>query len=153
MRFSVIQLPPLRQRVEDVQPLSAYFAEQICAEVPSIQLRPFSDGALEALETYEWPGNVRELKFAVERALCVARADQVEVGDLPPEVQGEAELSPEGGTFDEQIQVLESNLLKRALDRVDNSQKEAAGLLGLTYDRFRHLLRKHGLIGRLKDPT
>ena len=101
------------------------------------------------MQTYAWPGNVRELKFAVERALCVARNAQVEIDDLPPEVQGATPMvHPNGnGTYDEQIRAAEFALLKRALDEGGNSQKGAAQALGLTYDRFRHLLRKHGIIG------
>ena len=148
LRFSVIHLPPLRERIEDIRPLAAYFAEQICAEVPSIHLRSFGEDALRAMETYAWPGNVRELKFAVERALCVVKDDCIAVGDLPPEVQGQS-VQPAGkGNFDEQIRGQEYGLLKRTLEQAGNSQKEAAKNLGLSYDRFRHLLRKHELIGK-----
>ena len=148
LRFSVIQLPPLRERLEDVGPLAAYFAEQICTEVPSIRLRAFGEDALQAMETYSWPGNVRELKYAVERALCVAAEDLIALEDLPPEVQERKIPAVEKGDFDVQIRGWECGLLKRALDQTDNSQKEAAKSLGLSYDRFRHLLRKHGFIGK-----
>ena len=52
------------------------------------------------------------------------------------------------GNFDEQIDSVERGLLNRALDQVGGSQKDAAHQLGLTYDRFRHLLRKHQIIGK-----
>ena len=149
LRFSILHLPPLRERVEDVRPLNEYFTRQLCDEVPSIKRREFNEAALLAMETYSWPGNVRELKFAVERALCVAQGECVEPDDLPPEVLGEKGRAPVvGKDFDKQIDGLEQNLLKRALDGVGGSQKEAANTLGLSYDRFRHLLRKHGLIGK-----
>jgi len=148
LRFSIIHLPPLRERVEDVPPLVDYFAQQLCDEVPSILRRPFSVTTLRTMEAYDWPGNVRELKFAVERALCVAQSDSVEPGDLPPEVLGEGGAAPVTGNFDEKIVRQEQNLLKQALDGAGGSQKEAATALGLSYDRFRHLLRKHGLIGK-----
>ena len=73
LRFSVLQLPALRERPEDIRPLVEYFTQQLCDEVPAIERRPFAEGVLATLETYAWPGNVRELKFAVERALCVAQ--------------------------------------------------------------------------------
>jgi len=130
-----------------VHPLVEYFSQQLCDEVPSIIKRPFGDAAQRALATYPWPGNVRELKFAVERALCVAQGDWVEPGDLPPEVVGgEGVPAPVEGDFDGQVNGFELGLLKRAMDGVGGSQKEAAKALGLSYDRFRHLLRKHGLI-------
>ena len=146
LRFSVLHLPPLRQRIEDVRPLAAFFTEQLCAEVPSIAPRGFDESALRCMEAYSWPGNVRELKFAVERALCVSQGACVEVGDLPPEVQGTA-VPAAGGSFDEQTGAFEQGLLRRALDAAGDSQKQAAEDLGLTYDRFRHLLRRHGLTG------
>ena len=149
LRFSVIQLPPLRERLEDVQPLVDYFTGQICNEVPSIQRRAFSAGALAALQSYTWPGNVRELKFAVERALCVAGKPEVGAEDLPHEVRGEGGVSlPGSGNFDEQVDGVERGLLMRAMQGACNGQKEAAEQLGLTYDRFRHLLRKHQLLGK-----
>ena len=151
LRFTIIQLPPLRERREDIRPLAEYFTDQICAEVPSISRLPFSSQALDVLDAYPWPGNVRELKFAVERALCVAAGDEIQVADLPAEVlSGQGHAGGEGesrGGFDEQTQALEASLLRRALQRSGASQKEAAVELGLSYDRFRHLLRKHGLIG------
>ena len=52
-----------------------------------------------------------------------------------------------GGTFDEQTTAIERGILQRTLDGCDGSQKDAAAALGLTYDRFRHILRKHGLTG------
>ena len=149
LRFSVIQLPALRERREDIRPLVDYFTEQICDEVPSIERRSFADSALATLETYAWPGNVRELKFAVERALCVAGGSDVAVEDLPHEVRGEGGVALTGtGNFDEQIDSVERGLLNRALEQVGGSQKDAAHQLGLTYDRFRHLLRKHQIIGK-----
>ena len=75
--------------------------------------------------------------------------ERVEAGDLPPEVRGGRELENQtsGGTFDEQVAAVEGGLLRRALSTAGSSQKDDASALGLTYDRFRHLLRKHGLIG------
>ena len=148
LRFSVIHLPPLRERIEDVRPLVEYFVQQLREEVPSIAQKTFDEQALKTMEAYEWPGNVRELKFAVERALCVVGGSEVGAGDLPPEVQGEGGVVAANGNFDAQVNGFEFSLLKRAFDGASGSQKEAASALGLTYDRFRHLLRKHELIGK-----
>jgi DNA-binding NtrC family response regulator len=149
LRFTEIRLPPLRERREDIRPLVEYFTKQLAEEVPSIPARRFAPEALTTMEAYGWPGNVRELKFAVERSLCVAAAEAVTVADLPPEVKGGEETGnpSAGGTFDEQMTAVERGILRRALDGCDGSQKAAAEALGLTYDRFRHILRKHGLIG------
>ena len=149
LRFSVLQLPPLRERPEDIRPLVEYFTQQLCDEVPAIERRPFAEGVLATLETYAWPGNVRELKFAIERALCVAQGDEVGMEDLPPEVRGGSGVDlPEGGGFDEQVERVERGLLDGALSQVGGRQKDAAQHLGLTYDRFRHLLRKYQITAK-----
>lgn len=147
LRFSVIHLPPLRERREDLRPLIEYFTTELCREVASITPRSMSPSTLRCAQTYDWPGNVRELKFAVERALCVAQGGRIEVGDLPPEVRGDGGSAAQGGGFDEEVGEKERNLLMGALRSSGGSQKDAARGLGLTYDRFRHLLRKHGLVG------
>ena len=147
LRFSVIHLPALRERREDLLPLIEYFTTELCREVASITPRSMSPAALRCVRAYGWPGNVRELKFAVERALCVAQGGKIEVGDLPPEVRGEGGPAAQGGGFDEEVREKERNLLVGALKLSAGSQKAAARSLGLTYDRFRHLLRKHGLVG------
>ena len=147
LRFSIIHLPPLRERREDIRSLAEYFTDQICAEVPSISRRDFSNEALAVMDAYAWPGNVRELKFAVERALCVGDRTEIEVGDLPSELLADRKVEGELGSFDEQTRSLETGLLQGALVRAGNNQKEAAKALDLSYDRFRHLMRKHGLIG------
>ncbi|HJP30826.1 MAG TPA: sigma-54 dependent transcriptional regulator [Candidatus Latescibacteria bacterium] len=149
LRFTEVQLPPLRDRREDIRPLVEYFAGELASEVPSITARSFGADALTTMEAYGWPGNIRELKFAVERALCVAQSETVSASDLPPEVGGPSQVGnpATGGTFDEQTTAIERGILQRTLDGCDGSQKDAAAALGLTYDRFRHILRKHGLTG------
>jgi DNA-binding NtrC family response regulator len=149
LKFSEIELPPLRQRREDIRPLVEFFTLELVREVPSVRALEFSEEALSLLESYSWPGNVRELKFAVERALCVAGGEQVGVEELPAEIGGAGFGGTSGdsaqGTFDDQATGFERGILSRALQESGNSQKDAATSLGLSYDRFRHLLRKHGL--------
>jgi psp operon transcriptional activator len=73
----------------------------------------------------------------------------VEPADLPPEITN-GKTPPSDRTtasFDDQLDGLERGILQRALDEANGSQKNAATALGLKYDRFRHLLRKHGLTG------
>ena len=149
LRFSIIPLPTLRERREDIRPLVDFFTAQIGEEVPALEQRAFAEDALNTLETYAWPGNVRELKFAVERALCVAKGSEVSIVDLPAEVRGGGvDLIGVSGNFDEHLQRFERGILGRALEQAGGRQKEAAQQLGLSYDRFRHLLRKHQFIGR-----
>jgi len=148
LRFTVIHLPPLRERPEDIRPLIEFFTCQICEEVASISARPFTEESVRIMERYAWPGNVRELKFAVERALCIAQGDTVEQGDLPPEVWVDGPFKYRTGSFDDQVQLFERNMLQKAWDKAGGRQKEAAKSLDLTYDRFRHLLRKHEMLNK-----
>jgi DNA-binding NtrC family response regulator len=78
-----IQLPPLRDRAGDVRLLAEEFLQRFAREQEK-DIRSFSEGALEYLETYRWPGNVRELKNAIERAVILARGSLIEVSDLQP---------------------------------------------------------------------
>ncbi len=146
LRFEVLHMPPLRERLEDIPALADYFVAQIVEEVPGLQKRDFSDAAIERLMTYRWPGNVRELKFAAERAACVARGTEIEPGDLPPEVSQQAPQSPElNDSFESQVQSFELSLLRRILNKVSWNQRDAAKQLKLSYDQFRHLYRKYKL--------
>ena len=146
LRFEVLHMPPLRERLEDIPALADYFVAQIVEEVPGLQQRDFSHAATERLMTYRWPGNVRELKFAAERAACVARESEIEPGDLPPEVSQHAPQSSESSNgFESQVLSFELSLLLRTLNDVSWNQREAAKQLKLSYDQFRHLYRKYKL--------
>lgn len=79
-----IQMPPLRERREDIRLLVDYFLRQLAGrEGKPVSIGP---GTLEALEAYSWPGNVRELENALRRALVVAKGPVLLPGDLPPEI-------------------------------------------------------------------
>jgi two-component system, NtrC family, response regulator AtoC len=79
-----IDLPPLRERLEDVPLLATHFAAQFAR--PGEPPKPFSPAAMETLLSYSWPGNIRELENAVERACVTARGPTLEREDLPPEI-------------------------------------------------------------------
>ena len=81
-----IQVPPLRERREDVPVLAQHFL-RVYAAKNNRQLDGFSDEALGCLEAYSWPGNVRELENVVERAVVLARGARIEVADLPEAVR------------------------------------------------------------------
>ncbi|MBI3831288.1 MAG: sigma-54-dependent Fis family transcriptional regulator [Planctomycetes bacterium] len=92
-----IRIPPLRQRVEDLPPLAAYFLE-ILAKASKAPLKELHPAALEALKRFHWPGNVRQLRNAIEYAVVMSRDRVIELKDLPEDVlhfQGTA--APAGG--------------------------------------------------------
>src|SRR6185295_829464 len=89
-----INVPPLRERREDIPVLAHHFV-RIYAAKNNRKLEGLTDEAVRQLEAYSWPGNVRELENVVERAVVLARGSRIEVADLPPDIAGATPL-PEG---------------------------------------------------------
>ncbi|HEY8432189.1 MAG TPA: sigma 54-interacting transcriptional regulator, partial [Sandaracinaceae bacterium] len=129
-RLAVVQveLPPLRQRPEDIAPLVAAFLER---HAPGRRVR-VDRAAMAALRAYTWPGNVRQLENEIRRALVLCE-DVIEVAHLSPAVRGEEAPEP----IDEldlkgQVDALERRLIRTALERTSGNQTRAAELLGLS---------------------
>jgi psp operon transcriptional activator len=122
--------------------------------VAGITVKEISADALERLATYDYPGNVRELKNVVERAVYMAQGDVLTGADVDAALPPEAQQAPATGLpFDDdpalplpdRVDAFEAWLCKDALERTRYKQKEAAALLGLTYDQFRQRYRKYAL--------
>jgi DNA-binding NtrC family response regulator len=136
-----IRLPPLRDRREDI-PLIAAACLERHAQRYGKPAAGFTAEAMRALLAHPWPGNVRELDHAVERAVLLARADEVGVAELalaPGPADGPAPL--EQLTLDE----VERELIRRALRRHDGNVSEAAKALGLSRSALYRRLERHGL--------
>src|SRR5688572_13652087 len=154
LAFEVISLPSLAQRLEDVPTLATHFLNRFRQEVAGITVREISAGALDRFAAYDYPGNVRELKNIVERAVYMATGEVLTAADVDAALPPEA-LSPAapGLAFhddarlplDERVEAFEAWLCRDALERTRFKQKEAAQLLGITYDQFRQRYRKYGL--------
>jgi len=136
-----IDVPPLWRRMEDVLPLAHHFIAQASKDdgQPAVRL---SRAVAERLMAYEWPGNVRELENAMERAVAVARFDELIVDDLPPRLRGAVEadpvdLGPDGELTS--MEVVEERYIQKVLDAVQGNKAAAARVLG--FDR-RTLYRK-----------
>ncbi len=141
-----IQLPPLRSRVADVPRLVAHFLEKYKAGD-----RKLSDEAMEALVTYKWPGNVRELENTIERIVILAQGNEIGVVDLPAEVRlggaacqvgGTGIILPEDGCDLEEVEL---DLVRQALDRTGGSAPKAAKMLGLTTKTLEARMSRLGL--------
>jgi DNA-binding NtrC family response regulator len=152
LAFEEIHLPPLQQRMEDVPVLAAYFLTRFRAEVAGIAVKEISAEAFDRLAQYDYPGNVRELKNVVERAVYMATGEVLTGGDvegaLPQQSAVASELPFEDDPklpLPERVDAFEAWLCKDALEKTRFKQKEAATLLGLTYDQFRQRYRKYGL--------
>jgi transcriptional regulator with GAF, ATPase, and Fis domain len=156
LAFEIIHLPPLRERMDDVPGLAAYFLGCFREDVAGVSVSEISADALDRLAAYDFPGNVRELKNVVERAVYMATSAMLGAADieaaLPPDRSEPAALQGLTGFQDdpslslsERVDAFERTLCKDALERARYNQKEAAALLGLTYDQFRQRYRKYGL--------
>ncbi len=133
-RLNVIrlELPPLRQRREDIPLLARHFLAQH-AERNRKSLGGFSDEAMDALSAWHWPGNVRELENAVERAVVLARGEQVELTDLPPALRQAGQRSRAlrflPGT---PLKLVERAMIEATLEQCGGDKALAASLLGIT---------------------
>lgn len=90
---AVIHVPPLRERLEDIEPLARHFLERLC-RTENRAMRGFTAGALEALQAHHWPGNVRELKRIVESAFMLAEGAWITPADLP-DLAGASPMRPQ----------------------------------------------------------
>jgi len=136
-----IRLPPLRERREDI-PLIAAAALARHAKRYGKATAGFTAEAMRALLAHPWPGNVRELDHAVERAVLLARGDEVGVAELALAAGSADGAAPlEQLTLDE----VERELIRRALRRHDGNVSEAAKALGLSRSALYRRLERHGL--------
>ncbi len=155
-RLNVIRIdvPPLRERLDDIPVLVAHFLERFNAKFGR-QVQGVSDDALMRLQAYDWPGNVRELRNVLERAV-IMEADEMLLGTHLPAELGLAGMSappvsvvgggfqlPPGGL---QLDELELSMLRQAMERTDGNQSAAARLLGISRYALRYRLEKHGLL-------
>ena len=143
-RLNVIALevPPLRERPDDVEALARHFVAALAREVkrPALAL---SDEALARLRAHAWPGNVRELRNALEHAVVLAEGERIEAHDLPAELDGPAEEP--GAGFHGRVEGFRRALLRETLEQTGGNQAEAARRLGLQRTYLARLVRKYGL--------
>jgi len=147
-----VEVPPLRERREDIRPLAEHFLAR-CAGEQNKDIRGLAPDAVRALEAYAFPGNVRELENILERAVALATGQTIGLGDLPREVSGLAAqplpslvgLPDEGCNLDDVIGEVERRLILQALERSGGVRTHAAKLLGVTLRSLRYRLQKHAL--------
>jgi DNA-binding NtrC family response regulator len=140
-----ILVPPLRERVEDIQFLAAAFLEEF-ASILRKPARSFHPEAMALLESYRWPGNVRELRNVIERAVLLSETAAIPTACLPlnPDVD-----SSVGSRHDLNLRSVlaaeEKRTLIEALQRAHGVRREAARLLGIDPRNLVYFLRKYGL--------
>ena len=157
-RLSVIpiQVPPLRERREDIPLLARHFLERFrkTMEKPIEAILP---EAMTRLESYDWPGNVRELENTMERAVALETGREISLKVLPDRIAGYSQSSigaPEGRAagfpvdgldFEKEIAAAEHRYLQAALEKAGGVRTRASELLKISYRSFRHYAKKHNL--------
>ena len=141
-----IEIPPLRERKEDIPYLANHFVEKLSPEMGG-RVHGVTDAAIEKLMQYSWPGNVRELENVIERSIVMALRDKLDAADIrldmnirPRQTAGEPGL-PEGMSLDQ----FEQDLIRNALKKADGNKSQAARLLGLTRNALRYRLTQMGI--------
>jgi DNA-binding NtrC family response regulator len=158
LRVVTIDIPPLRERREDI-PLLAETFTTAAAERYNLPLRQVGQSALRKLVDYDWPGNVRELKNTIERAAIMAEGEELRSQDLPDEIMpAQQQAKPASGTntedglavpftadFREDRREFERRYISRCLEHTSGNVTKAAEILGMHRQSLQHKLRQLGL--------
>jgi DNA-binding NtrC family response regulator len=150
-RLNVIpmQLPPLRERRDDIPLLVTHFLEKFS---PGMKMH-VSQAAMRGLMAYAWPGNVRQLENAVERAVALsAGRNEIDLPDLPPEIQASPQAAaapfvdfPEAGLdLSAYLATIERDLIRRSLERTGGNRNKAAELLRIKRTTLVEKLKRLG---------
>ncbi|MFO0650527.1 MAG: sigma-54 dependent transcriptional regulator [Polyangiales bacterium] len=148
-----VNLPPLRERVEDIEILARFFLRMCSERVERRDLTGFTDDAIAVLKAHDWPGNIRTLENAIERAVLLSDGPMIRAEDLPPKVrraaqqpQGTARPLPDAGIdLRQAVQEYENDMIRQALDRTGGNKNRAAQLLGLNRTTLVEMLKRKGL--------
>ncbi len=150
-----LQIPPLRERVDEIRPLAERFLKDARRQMDS-DVRTIDPEALAALESYAWPGNVRELRNVIERAVVLAEGKAITPADLTERVRGGARAkeaendAPESGgdepaDYKEHVRRYETELILKALRKHNGSQTDAAKSLNLPLRTLVHKIQTYGI--------
>jgi two-component system NtrC family response regulator len=141
----VMNIPPLRERKEDIPPLIDHFLKGFAADNGK-KIDAVSSEARDMLMKYDYPGNVRELENIIERAVVIAREETISANDLPFHLGSAGEEEEiETGLLKKTVEDMERKLIQNALDEAGQNQSRAADLLGISERMLRYKLKKLGL--------
>ena len=168
-----MELPPLRDRKEDVADLSSFFIKKY-SEINKKAVKPLSEDALKSLQSYEWPGNVRELEHTIERAVVLSKTQEITSKDLflhgitiagfksspkkeissikvdTREEVGQKEIvnsNDNSSSIGRTIADVEQELILKTLQDVQGNRTKAAEILGITVRTLRNKLNEYRDMG------
>lgn len=148
LNIVTINIPPLRERREDILPMIEHFIIDFANENDKGKIE-ITKEAVDLLLKYSYPGNVRELENIIERAVVLCRDKIITLNDIPDTIKGfkkESLIKESGtGTLNEQVEALEKKLIYDALSQSGGNQTVAAKLLGLTERNIRYKIQKYGI--------
>jgi transcriptional regulator with PAS, ATPase and Fis domain len=140
-----IHVPPLRERMEDIQLLTDHFLK-LYAEKYERPIAAVSQSAYQRLFAHPWPGNVRELQNVLERAVLLAKGDRVEPVDLPFD-NGSASAAAPALAWDVPpnmtLEDIEKFVIERTLQRTGGNKQKAANMLGIYRPRLYSKIKKY----------
>lgn len=158
LKVFTLTLPPLRERGDDLIVLANHFLKRLTHKY-SLPARRFTEPAFDALRRYHWPGNVRELAHVVERALVVCDEDEIGpsalgLDDAFPVIASRRQSDP--ANPDEVLEIrfpergvdleeIEQQLIRRALDLTGGNVAEAARKLHIGREALRYRIQKYGM--------
>ncbi|MFO0740519.1 MAG: sigma-54 dependent transcriptional regulator [Labilithrix sp.] len=150
-----VELPPLRARGGDVLLLAQHFINKIAPPMGK-KVTGFSSAVAERLLSYSWPGNVRELQNCVERAIALARFEELTVGDLPPKVREYKPSFVVVATEDPSdlvtMEEVERRYIQRVMEAVGQNKTQAAKVLGFDRTTLYRKLERYKLGGEAPKP-
>lgn len=140
-----LRVPPLRERTEDVPLLCTHFVQKFDARYRK-NIKGISPAAYHLLIRNRWPGNVRELENAIERAVLVAKGNEIQPADLPEPIRDEASTNPEFSVPPHHtLAEIERMAILQTLQRTNWNKQEAAHILGLYRPTLYSKMRKHNI--------
>lgn len=142
----VISLPPLRDRVQDIDPLADRFLGEFARRFQK-PVRYIEPETRDLLRAYRWPGNIRELRNVIERAVLLERGETLGPSSVPANLRGTVPPPSRADSLNlrEAIGRAERQTLEQALERAGGVKREAARLLGIDERNLGYFLKKHGL--------
>jgi transcriptional regulator with PAS, ATPase and Fis domain len=154
LRVITLHLPPLRERKEDIPELVSFFVQKYNQEFGR-RVKGIDESALKALRDYHWPGNIRQLEAVIERAILMCGSSQICLKDIKSELRFfqdkgilDLDLPDEGINVEE----LEKDLLRKAMQKANGVAAKAAKLLGMSYKTFWYRWEKLNLESSKKEP-
>ncbi|HET9864811.1 MAG TPA: sigma-54 dependent transcriptional regulator, partial [Steroidobacteraceae bacterium] len=146
-RLNVIEVhaPPLRARASDIPALAQYVLAKLARDLGMARLPALDPGALAALQAYSFPVNVRELENILERAATLSDGERITVADLQLRQHGMLPPAQNAAALGEQMEEIEKNAIREALQKTRYNKTRAAELLGMSFRALRYRIKKLGI--------